>query len=144
MKEAALPALIGLVFIISTKTRYPLVKTFLYNDKILNVEKISAILEERGNQKKFEKTLRNGSYIFAASYFIFAALNYVIAKMIVVSATGTPEFNVEIGKMHVVSFVVITLPSMIFLAVTLYYIFRDIKLFTGLSFEEAMHDSSNS
>src|SRR5437868_1755425 len=39
IKEAAIPALIGLLVIISTKTRYPLVKTFIYNDTILKVEK---------------------------------------------------------------------------------------------------------
>jgi len=143
IKEAALPALIGLIFIVSTRTRYPLVKTFIYNENILKVDKISAILHERGNTEKFEKTLRNGSYIFAVSYFVFAALNYVLAKMIVVSPTGTPQFNEEIGKMHLVGFIVITIPSMIFLVVTLFYIFRDIRLLAGLSFEEAMHDDSN-
>ena len=143
MKEAAIPALIGLIFIISTKTRYPLLKTFLYNDKLLKVSKISEILKERENEQKFERTLRNGSYLLAFSYFVCAALNYVLAKMIVVSATGTPEFNVEIGKMHLVGFGVIVVPSILFLVATLFYIFRDIRLLTGLSFEEAMNDESS-
>jgi hypothetical protein len=49
IKEAAIPSLIGLIFIISTKTRYPLMKTFLYNENFLIVDKISSILKERNN-----------------------------------------------------------------------------------------------
>jgi hypothetical protein len=142
IKEAAIPAIIGLIFIISTKTRYPLVRTFIYNENLLKVDKIASILKERGNEEKFERTLRNGSYLLAFSYFVCAVLNYVLAKMIVVSPTGTPEFNVEIGKMHMVGLGVIVVPSILFLAATLFYIFRDIRLLTGLTLEEAMVDES--
>ena len=143
IKEAAIPGLIGLIFIISTKTRYPLMKTFLYNDNFLKVDKISSILKERNNETLFEKMLRNASYIQASSFFVCAILNYVLAKMIVQSPSGSEAFNIEIGKMHVVGFGVIIVPSMLFLVATLFYIFREIRLLTGLTFEEAMHDDSN-
>ena len=142
IKEAAIPALIGLAVIISTRTRFPLVKTFIYNDNILRVEKIAAILKERSNEIEFEKTLRNGSYFIATSFFISAVLNYVLAKILVVSPAGTPEFNVEIGKMHLIGFPVIAVPSMIIMVATLFYIFRSIRLLTNLSMEEVMNDGS--
>lgn len=143
IKEAAIPSLIGLIFIISTKTRYPLMKTFLYNDNFLKVEKISSILKERNNEALFERMLRNASYIQASSFFVCATLNYVLAKMIVQSPSGSEAFNIEIGKMHVIGFGVIIVPSMLFLVATLFYIFREIRSLTGLTFEEAMHDDSN-
>lgn len=143
IKEAAIPGLIGLIVIISTKTRFPLVKTFLYNENLLRVDKIAAALAERGNSEKFEKTLRNGSYIIAMSFFISSILNYVLAKMIVVSPTGTPEFNVEIGKMHALGFPVIAVPSLIIMVATLMYIFRSIRILADLTLEDVMNDDNN-
>jgi len=40
IKEAAVPAVIGLAVLISTRTRYPLVRTLLYNPNVLDVNKI--------------------------------------------------------------------------------------------------------
>jgi hypothetical protein len=143
IKEAAIPGLIGLVVLISTKTRFPLVKTFIYNDTILNVEKIAAKLKEHNKTDAFEKTLRIGSYLLAASFFLSSTLNYILAKMIVMSPAGTEAFNIEVGKMNALSFPIIAIPSMIIMVATLMYIFRSIRLLTGLTFEEAMHDTSN-
>ncbi|RZA05984.1 MAG: MFS transporter [Moraxellaceae bacterium] len=143
IKEAAIPGLIGLMVLVSTRTRFPLVKTFIYNDTILNVEKISAALKEHNKISAFEKTLRLGSYLLAASFFLSSMLNYVLAKMIVMSPTGTEAFNIEVGKMNALSFPIIAVPSMIIMVATLMYIFRSIRLLTGLTFEEVMQDTSN-
>lgn len=142
IKEAAIPGLIGLLVIISTKTRYPLVKTFLYNDTILKVEKIAAVLTERNNTQLFEKRLMSGSYFIACSFFLSAVLNYVLAKIIVVSPTGTPEFNSEIGKMHLIGFPVIAVPSLIIMVLTLMYIFKSIRELTDLSMDDVMQDDN--
>jgi hypothetical protein len=142
IKEAAIPGLIGLMVLISTKTRYPLVKTFIYNDTILNVQKIAAALKEHRKEDAFEKTLRLGSYLLAGSFFLSSTLNYILAEMIVKSPAGTEAFNIEVGKMNALSFPVIALPSMLIMVATLMYIFRSIRLLTGLSFEEVLHDTS--
>lgn len=142
IKEAAIPGLIGLMVLLSTKTRFPLVKTFIYNDTILNVEKIAAALHEKDKTAMFEKTLQLGSYIIAGSFFLSATLNYILAKIIVHSPTGTEAFNIEVGEMNFYSFPVIAVPSMIIMVGTLMYIFRSIRILTGLTFEEVMHDTS--
>jgi hypothetical protein len=142
IKEAAIPGLIGLVVLISTRTRYPLVKTFIYNDTILNVEKIAAALKAHNKTDAFENTLRIGSYLLAISFFLSSTLNYILAKMIVMSPAGTEAFNIEVGKMNAISFPVIAVPSMIIMVLSLMYIFRSIRLLTGLTFEEVMHDTS--
>jgi len=143
IKEAAIPGIIGLMVLFSTKTRYPLVKTFIYNENILQVEKVTAALKDHGNTEAFEKTLRLGSYLIAISFFMSSALNYILAKMIVVSSTGTEAFNIEVGKMNALSFPVIAVPSMLIMVATLFYIFRSIRLLTSLTMEDVMHGGSD-
>ena len=85
IKEAAIPAIIGLATLISTYTPWPLVRVFLYNDKILHTEKIAQQLQKKSTEKQFDKTLLIASYMLAASFFLSAVLNYVLAKIIVVA-----------------------------------------------------------
>lgn len=68
IKEAMIPAIFGLATIVSLKTPYPLVKTFLYNDKILQTDRIAQALEKHGNNKKFEACLANASWLIAGSF----------------------------------------------------------------------------
>lgn len=138
IKEAAIPGILGLVTVLSMKTRFPLVKTFLYNDKILKVDKIESALDERNNQPEFDESLKIASYLVAASFFLSSFLNYVLAKWIVVSPSGTAAFNEELGKMTALSFPVIAIPATVVLMAALYYLFRSIKKLTGLSFEDVM------
>lgn len=40
VKEAAIPGLIGLAVLVSTRTRYPLIRSLLYSPTVMNVGKI--------------------------------------------------------------------------------------------------------
>lgn len=143
IKEAAIPGILGLVTLFSIKTRYPLVKTFIYNDKVLKINKVDVALQEHGNQKHFERTLTNASLMIAASFFLSSVLNYVLAKIILVSQPGTTEFNAELGKMTALSYPIIALPMMIIMMGTLFYVFRSIRLLTHLTLEEVVNDGSD-
>ena len=139
IKEAAIPLIIGVGTILSLKTRYPLVKTFIYNDKILQIDKVDAALEEHQSQGLFEESLKIATYILAASFLLSAILNYVLAKIIVTSPSGTPEFNDELGTMNLLSYPVITIPCVIVMIVAMMYLFKKIKKLTGLELEEILH-----
>lgn len=141
IKEAAIPGLLGLATLISTYTRFPLVRVFLYNDKILATERISEELEQRGNTAIFDRTLVIASYIVAASFFLSSFLNYMLAKIVVVSQPGTEAFATELGKMTAYSYVVIVIPSTAVLIFAMYYLFRKITRLTGLTLEEAFIDA---
>lgn len=143
IKEAAIPGLIGIATLISVKTRYPLVKTFVYNGKLLRVEKVAAALAERGTQPAFEKVLRNTSYLIAGSFFLSSLLNYVLAKIVMVSPAGTEAFNIELGRMTVLSYPVIVVPAMIVMMGSLFYLFRNIRRLTDLTLEEVINDGSD-
>lgn len=143
IKEAAIPGLIGLATLFSLKTRYPLVKTFLYNDKVLKVNKVAAALREYNNESAFEQTLRNASYLIAGSFFLSSFLNYVLAKLILVSDPGTVAFNEELGKMTAFSFPVIAVPAMLVMMFALFYLFRRIRQLTHLGLDEVINDGSD-
>lgn len=142
IKEAAIPGLLGIITLISMKTRFPLVRAFLYNDKVLKIHKVDAALDHYQTRKPFERTLNTASLLIAGSFFISSVLNYVLAKIILVSPPGTAEFNAELGKMTALSYPVIALPMMLILFGTLFYVFRSIRLLTHLTLEEVINDGS--
>ncbi|MFT7300158.1 MAG: putative integral membrane protein [Porticoccus sp.] len=139
IKEATIPAIFGLATIVSLKTPYPLVKTFLYNDKILQTDRIAEALDENGNNKSFEKCLANASLLVAGSFFLSSILNYILATVLITSQPGTVEFNEQLGKMTALSFPVIAIPAMLVLMGALFYLFRGVTKLTGLKLEEVIH-----
>ncbi len=136
IKEATIPAIFGLVTIISLKTPYPLVKTFLYNDKVLQVEKVADALKNYGTEAAFEKALVKASMLLALSFFLSSVLNYALAKFLLVSPPGTVAFNEELGKMTALSFPVIAVPAMLIMMAALFYLFRSINKLTHLKLED--------
>ena len=142
IKEAAIPGLLGIITLISMKTRYPLVRTFIYNDKILKIHKVDTALDHYQTRPLFERSLNNASLMIAGSFFLSSLLNYVLAKIIMQSPPGTAEFNAELGKMTALSYPVIAIPMMLIMMGTLFYLFRSIRLLTHLTLEEVINDGS--
>ncbi|WP_237065680.1 VC0807 family protein [Microbulbifer guangxiensis] len=138
IKEAAIPGLLGLATLGSLYTRWPLVRTLLYNDRILDTAKIARELEGRGNLPAFERSLQHASWMIAGSFFLSSALNYILAKVLLQSPPGTAAFNEELGKMTALSFPVIALPATIILMGALFFLFHRIGKLTGLKLEEVM------
>ncbi|MEE3170360.1 MAG: VC0807 family protein [Pseudomonadota bacterium] len=138
IKEAAIPAIIGLAVLVSTRTRYPLVRTLLYNPSVLDVDKVHRSLEEKGCVEEFEARLLKASYFFAGTFLFSSIMNYVLAKWIVVSPSGTEAFNEELGRMTLVSYPMIAIPSMIMMMLIFYYLWRTIRRLTGYTLEEVM------
>lgn len=138
IKEAAVPAVIGLAVLVSTRTRYPLVRTLLYNPNVLDVNKIHQTLEERGKVAEFEARLLNASYFFAATFLFSSIMNYVLARWIVTSDAGTQAFNEELGRMTLVSYPMIAIPSMVMMMLIFWYLWRTISRLTGYKLEQVM------
>ncbi len=140
IKEAAIPGIIGLAVIISTKTRYPLIKTLLYNPKIMQVDKIEDRLKASNNTQKFESRLLMGTYLLGGTFFFSAVMNYILATWIVVSPAGSPEFNEELGQLTLLSYPVIAIPSMLMMMAIFYFLWRTINGLTGLKMAEAFNN----
>lgn len=140
VKEAAVPGILGLAVLISTRTPYPLIRTMLYNPQVLNVEKIQAALAERNSEALFEGVLLRATYYLSGTFFFSSTMNYFLAKWIVTSPSGTEAFNAELGHMTLLSYPVIAIPSMLMMMGILYFLWRSIHRFTGLGWEEILNN----
>ena len=138
VKEAAVPGLLGVAVLLSTYTRYPLIRTILYNPTVMDVEKIQQRLKELGNSAAFEAHLLNATYLLSGTFFFSSLMNYILAKWIVTSPAGSAAFNEELGQMTLLSYLVIAIPSMLMMMAILYYLWRTIHGMTGLSLEKIL------
>jgi len=138
VKEAAIPGLIGIAVLVSTRSRYPLVKTLLYSPTIMNVNKIKQKLDDLGNTAAFEARLLNATYLLSSTFLFSATMNYILAKWIVTSPSGSTAFNEELGQMTLLSYPVIAIPSMLMMVAIFYYLWRTIHGMTGLTLEEIL------
>lgn len=138
VKEAAVPAILGIAVVLSMRTRFPIVRTFLYNDKIIRVQEVDEALARRGNHAAFDRTLVNASWMLAGSFFVSSVLNFVLAKLIVKSQPGTTAFNEELGRMTALSYPVIVVPSMVIMIAALWYLFNRIQRLTELDLEQIL------
>ncbi len=136
IKEAAIPSLIGIGVIITGFTRSPLVKKLLFNPLVMATERVERVLDDRNNMQAFDDKLRFANHCLAGTFVFSAIMNYVLAKVIVTSETGTVAFNEELGRMTFLSYPIIAIPSMIMLFGIMFYVVRVIKKLTGLGFEE--------
>lgn len=135
IKEAAIPGIIGIAVLVSQRTRFPLVRTLILNAQLIRVDALQAALAAQGNTAVFERRMRQASWIVAASFFLSSALNYILARLIVVSPPGTTAFSEELGRMTALSYPVIAVPSMIVLMIAIWFVFSQIKRLTGQSLE---------
>lgn len=138
VKEAAIPALIGLAVLISTRTRYPLIRTLLYNPTIFDVARIHNTLDDLGTRPQFEMRLLNATYWLSGTFFFSSLMNYILAKWIVTSPAGSTAFNEELGRMTLLSYPIIAIPAMLMMMAIFYYLWRTIHGMTGLSLEQIM------
>lgn len=136
VKEAAVPGLIGLAVLGSTYTRYPLVKTILLNPAIIDVARLQERLIAHGATGVFEARLLRATWMLSGTFFFSSAMNYFLATHIVVSPAGTTAFNEELGRLTLLSYPFIALPSMVMMLFVMYFLSRTTKELTGLSFPD--------
>ncbi len=138
-KEALIPSVIGLATVISAYTRFPLVKTFLFNEAFMDTTQVERSLIANNQTERFNQVMKNATWLLAGSFLLSAILNFLLAKWIVVSESGTDAFNSELGTMNLYSYPVIVLPCMVITVCAMIYVFKNIKRLTGLELEELMH-----
>jgi len=140
IKEALVPGLIGLLILISGRTRFPLVKTILQNMQLLDLTLLQKKLSDNGAEPQFERTLDQATRIIAGSFFLSSLLNYLLAKWILVSAPGTPAYNEELANMTALSYPVIAIPSTLIMMAAIWYVFSRIPKLTGQPLESFFHE----
>ncbi len=135
VKEATIPGVIGVAILISQKTRYPLVKNLLYNDKVLYLDNIKKILQQRGTLAQLDRLALESTFLIAFSMLVSAVLNFALAIYFLKAAPGSSEFNEQLGTMTFVSYFVILLPCISILAFAMWRLVSQIKKLTDLDLE---------
>lgn len=138
IKEAAIPGVIGLVVLGSAFTRFPLVRTLLFNPVILNTERIQERLVASGNLERFELKLLHANHLLAGTFGFSSVMNYILAKWIVTSPSGSSAFNEELGRLTLISYPMIAIPSMIMMIGIFWFLWRTIRGLTGLDLEDIL------
>jgi len=142
IKEAAIPGLFGITVLVSTQTRYPLIKTLLYNPRILNVGKIGQELDKLGRTEMFEARLLNATYLLGGTFIFSAVMNYILARWIVTSPAGSAAFNEQLGQLTLLSYPMIAIPSMVMMLAIFYYLWRTVHGMTGLALEDIVRQEA--
>ena len=143
IKEAAVPTVIGLAVLISLKSKTPLVRTLLYNDQVIDVVRVEQALHARGSRPAFDRLLVSASCFLALSFLVSAALNFGLARYLLKSPPATAEFNAELARMHLLSWPVIVIPSMLMMVFSLWQLLGGIKRLTGLELDDIFKPASD-
>lgn len=143
VKEAAIPLCIGIGVLVANKMGFPLVRKLLFNPTIMNISRIDEELEKNNNRQQFEYRLDRANTLLAGTFFFSAVMNYFLAKIVVTSESGSSAFNEELGRMTLLSYPVIAIPSMIMMLGIFWFIWRTVNRLTGLSLEEIMISDEN-
>ena len=138
LKEATVPLAMGLAVLGSSWTRQPLIRILAFNADIFDVERVQHALAERGTEAAFEMQLRQGTVVLAGTFFFSAAANYLLARWVVVSPAGTEAFNQELGRLTLLSYPIIALPSMAMMMALIFWLARGARRLTGLELQQMM------
>jgi hypothetical protein len=136
IKEASIPLALALAILVSAWIGKPLARIFL--NQMLNRDKVEQALAERGTTHEYEERTARATYLLASAFLLSAALNYGLARVVVTAEPGSATFNSQLGRMTALSFPVITIPVMIVLFITVFYILRIVNQLTGLEAEDVI------
>jgi hypothetical protein len=139
VKEAAIPALIGAVILGSAWTKSPLIHLLVFNASLFDVARVESALQEKNNSGSFEERLRAGTMLLAGTFFFSSVANYMLARWVVNSPAGSEAFNEELGRLTLLSYPIIAIPSMLMMMALLYWLAREAKRLTGLEMHDMLH-----
>ncbi len=138
VKEAAVPGALGLAVAASALTRRPLIHALMLQPAIVEVEKVQKALADRNATAQFEAKLRQGTLLLAGTFFFSSLMNYILARWIVTSPAGSEAFNQELGRLTLLSYPMIALPSLVMMMLLLAWLARQAKVLTGLDAGEML------
>jgi hypothetical protein len=139
VKEAAVPTLIGVIILGSAWTKAPLIHLLVFNASLFDVNRVTQALLAKGTAGAFEQRLRLGTMLLAGTFFFSAVANYILARWVVTSPAGTEAFNQELGRLTLLSYPVIAIPSTLMMMGLLLWLAREAKALTGLDMGDMLH-----
>ena len=139
VKEASVPTLFAVAILATLGTERPLVRALVLNESVIDVTRLERELEARGTRAQFDVLLRTATRWMAAGFALSALLNFVLARILLKSPGGTPEFTAELGRMTWLSWPVIALPTMVLTMWIFWRLMAGIHALTGLALDDLLH-----
>lgn len=138
VKEALFPAIIAGGLYLSALAGKPLVKAFVWNDTVMNTDKIMESATALGRRAEIDALFRRVTYILSPIFLYSAVANFGLARWLV---TSHPEgaqdaFNSELAKFNWLSWPFIMLPSMGYLIWVMFKFVKRLAVVSGLPEEE--------
>ena len=139
VKEAGVSALFGVAVALSAFSARPLIHALLLHPSLFDVARLEAALAARGSSDAFARRMRQATLMLAGTFAVSATLNYVLARWLVTSPSGSEAFNAELGRFTLISWPAITLPSLAMSMALLWWIGRRIQELAGLHMNDLLH-----
>ncbi|MEM9481125.1 MAG: VC0807 family protein [Verrucomicrobiota bacterium] len=141
LKEAAIPTMFGIAILISHWTSKPLIELFLLNPDVVNLDKINAVVAEKGREEEYGKLKFMGTILLAASMFVSAILNFFLAIYFLHGKEGDEvAYNEALGKIQGYGFLVIGIPFAVIMMFALFYILKKTAALADLEMEELFNE----
>lgn len=139
LKEAAIPLILGALFLWTHKAGKPLVKSLLLNPDLMDVVKIERAVETNQQRAGFDKLMWQTTLTLAGSFVLSAVMNYFLALFFLKDVVlGSTEYTAAIGKITGWGFLVIGVPMAAFMIVALIRLIKGLQRLTGLTQDEIM------
>jgi len=138
VKEASVPALIGLAILASIWTRKPLIHLLVFNEAVFDVKRVNEGLASNGTGPVFEQLLRKATALLSGTFFFSAIANYLLSLWVVKSSAGSETFNQELGRLTLLSYPAIVIPSMLMMMGLFFWLANRAKVLTGLNLGEML------
>jgi len=135
VKEAATSLVIGSVVLLSAGSKQPLVRTFLYNDQVIDTARVTEVLNARQATAAFERLMRRCTWYVSTSFLVSAVLNFLVASWVILADPGTPEFNEQLAVISLSNWIIIMPPFLVMMTFSLWQLFSGIKKITGLDLD---------
>ncbi|MFT6146268.1 MAG: hypothetical protein ACJAZO_002436 [Myxococcota bacterium] len=129
-KEAAVPLIMGVFVLVSTRTPWPAIPTLL--DPLLDADKVKARLDEEGTAQAHESALVWATLWIGLVLVLSAVGTFAFARVMVTSATGTEAFTSELGSYTGWSLAAVGIPTLIGMGVVLRGLLIGIEDRTGV------------
>ena len=134
VKEASFPALIGVGCYVSQWAGKPLVKAFVWNDTVMNTEKVAEAAAAQGKTVELDRLFGWCTIMLAPAFIISAAAHFVLARWLVTAHPlhSQNEFNAQLSKFNLIAWPAILLPSMAYLIWLVLKLVKRVSAVTGL------------
>jgi hypothetical protein len=130
--------MIGVLVLLSMKSKTPLIRELIYNPVIFNIDKINDNFIEN-TEDDFNKIFYHSTYLMSASFFLSSFIQFFLASYIVTVDPGHPNFNNQVGTMTWVSYFVVMAPCMAIFGYALWKLINGIKKLTGLQTDQILN-----